>query len=87
MTRPPIPVVQLRYGALENTDLGEPVLREVADAPDVSTAQAVLRWHLAHGFVVIPQPVTPERIRANVAVAGFSLTAEEVGRIAALAAP
>ena len=41
----------------------------------------LLRWHLDHGFVAIPKSVDPERIAANFAITGFSLTSEEVGRI------
>ncbi len=73
------------YSALKNTDLDDPVLREVAGAHDVSPAQVLLRWHLDHGFVAIPKSATPERIEANYAVAGFSLAPEEVARIDALA--
>ena len=74
------------YSALKNTNLDDPVLREIAEANDVSPAQVLLRWHLDHGFVAIPKSVTPERIAANFAVTGFSLAAEDVARIDALAA-
>jgi 2,5-diketo-D-gluconate reductase A len=79
-------VVLEGYSALKNTDLDDAVLREIADAHDVSAAQVLLRWHLDHGFVAIPKSVTPERIAANFAITQFSLTPEEVGRIDALAA-
>jgi diketogulonate reductase-like aldo/keto reductase len=73
------------YSALKNTDLEDPVLRGIADAHGVSTAQVLLRWHLDHGFVAIPKSVTPERIAANVAVTGFALSDDEVARIDGLA--
>ncbi len=73
------------YSALKNTDLEDPVLRTVADIHGVSTAQVLLRWHLDHGFVAIPKSVTPERIEANFAVTGFSLSDDEVARIDGLA--
>jgi 2,5-diketo-D-gluconate reductase A len=69
------------YSPFKNTDLGDPVLREVADAHGVTPAQVVLRWHVEHGVVVIPKSATPERIRANLAIGGFSLTDDEVVRI------
>ena len=78
-------VVLEGYSPFKNTDLGDPVLREVADAHGVTPAQVVLRWHLDHDVVVIPKSATPERIRANLAVGGFSLSAEEVARIDGLA--
>jgi diketogulonate reductase-like aldo/keto reductase len=73
------------YSALKNTDLDDPVLREVADAHGVTPAQVLLRWHLDHGFVAIPKSVTPERIRSNIAVTGFSLSEDELARIDGLA--
>ena len=73
------------YSPFENTDLGDPVLREVADAHGVTPAQVVLRWHVEHGVVVIPRSATPERIRANLAIVDLTLTGEEVARIDGLA--
>jgi diketogulonate reductase-like aldo/keto reductase len=73
------------YSPFLNTDLGDPVLHEVADAHGVTPAQVVLRWHVEHGVVVIPRSATPERIRQNREIGGFSLSADEVGRIDGLA--
>ena len=73
------------YSPFKRSDLGDPVLAEVAEAHGVSPAQVVLRWHLEHEIVVIPKSATPERIAANVAITGFSLTADEVARLDALA--
>jgi diketogulonate reductase-like aldo/keto reductase len=73
------------YSALKNTNLDDPVLREIADAHGVTPAQVVLRWHLDHGFVAIPKSATPERIAANFAVTGFSLDEDELSRIDGLA--
>jgi 2,5-diketo-D-gluconate reductase A len=73
------------YSALKNTDLEDPVLREIADAHGVTTAQVVLRWHIDHGFVAIPKSVTPERIEANFAISGFELDEDELHRIDGLA--
>jgi 2,5-diketo-D-gluconate reductase A len=78
-------VVLEGYSALKNTDLNDPVLRRIADAHGVSTAQVLLRWHLDHGFVAIPKSVTPARIAENFAVTGFSLSDDEVSRIDGLA--
>ena len=44
----------------------------------------VIAWHLAHGFVVIPKSVTPERIVSNLEAAGVELTDDDVARIDAL---
>ncbi|TDB77089.1 aldo/keto reductase [Micromonospora sp. KC721] len=78
-------VVLEGYSPFNTTDLADPVLTRIAAAHGVSPAQVVLRWHIDHGIVVIPKSVTPQRIRANADIWGFSLTAEEMRDIDALA--
>jgi diketogulonate reductase-like aldo/keto reductase len=80
-------VVLEGYSPFKRSDLGDPVLRAIAEDHGVQPTQVVLRWHLEHGIVVIPKSSDPERIAANFAVGGFSLTAEEVAGIDALARP
>jgi diketogulonate reductase-like aldo/keto reductase len=41
----------------------------------------IVAWHVAHGFVVIPKSVRPERIVANAAGARIELTPKEVAAI------
>lgn len=77
-------VVLEGYSPFKRTDLDAPVLAEVAAAHGVTPTQVVLRWHLDHGFVVIPKSVTPERIEANFQVTGFSLTPDELAAVDAL---
>ena len=64
--------------------LGEAAVVNAAAAHGVTPAQAVLRWHLQQGRIVIPKSVTPERIAANLDVFGFELSAEELVAINAL---
>ncbi|MDQ2755508.1 MAG: aldo/keto reductase [Actinomycetota bacterium] len=56
----------------------------IAKAHGVTPAQAILRWHLQLGSVVIPKSVTPSRIAENFDVFGFELTTDEVQAITAL---
>jgi 2,5-diketo-D-gluconate reductase A len=74
-------VVLEGYSPFKNTDLGDPVLAEIAARHEVTPAQVVLRWHLDHEVVVIPKSATPERIAANFDVFGFSLSDEELRRV------
>ncbi|MDQ4491453.1 aldo/keto reductase [Sinomonas sp. ASV486] len=64
--------------------LEDPVLRRIAAAHGVSTAQAVIRWHLDEGTIVIPKASSPERICENADVFGFELTPAEREQIAGL---
>ena len=60
------------------------MLKTIATKHGKSTAQVILRWHLQHGFVVIPKSVTPSRIAENFDVFGFALDAGDMTSIEAL---
>jgi 2,5-diketo-D-gluconate reductase A len=64
--------------------LADPTVADIAGRHGVSAAQAILRWHLQRGRIIIPKSVTPERIRENLDVFGFELTADELSVIDAL---
>jgi 2,5-diketo-D-gluconate reductase A len=72
------------YSPFKRSDLRSPVLTTIAKAHDVTPAQAVLRWHVEHGIVVIPKSATPDRIVANLDVFGFTLSPDEVAALDAL---
>ncbi len=74
-------VVLEGYSALKRSRLDSPVLVEIAEAHGVTAAQVVLRWHLEHGFVVIPKSVHRERMEENFDLYGFELSDEEVAKI------
>ena len=78
-------VVVEGYSPLKDTNLGDPVLADIAAAHDVTPAQVVLRWHLEHEIVVIPKSADPGRMAANLDLFGFSLDRAEVARIDSLA--
>lgn len=78
-------VVLEGYSPLKRSDLGNPVLRTIADAHGKTPAQVILRWHVEHGFVVIPRSARRARIEENSAIFDFSLTAEELGQLDGLA--
>jgi 2,5-diketo-D-gluconate reductase A len=61
-----------------------PILSEIGDAHGKAVAQVVLRWLTQRGVVVIPKSVRPDRIAQNFDVFDFTLTEEEMGRIATL---
>ncbi|RKS05100.1 2,5-diketo-D-gluconate reductase A [Nocardiopsis sp. Huas11] len=64
--------------------LEDPVLVSLGDKHGKTPAQVVLRWHLQLGNVVIPKSVTPSRIRENIDVFDFELSAADVDAISAL---
>lgn len=64
--------------------LEDRVIGEIAAAHGIMPAQAVIRWHLQSGHIVIPKASSAERIRENIDVFGFDLTADDLDRIAGL---
>jgi 2,5-diketo-D-gluconate reductase A len=78
-------VVVEGYSPLKGSNLRAATLTEIAARHGVTPAQVVLRWHLQHETVVIPKSITPERIRQNADIFGFTLTPEEVAQIDGLA--
>jgi 2,5-diketo-D-gluconate reductase A len=59
-------------------------LSEIGATHGKSVAQVVLRWLTQRGVVVIPKSVRPERMRENLDIFDFELTAAELARIAGL---
>lgn len=61
--------------------LTEPVIVDIAARHDKTPAQVILRWHLQHEIIAIPKSVTPSRIRENLNVFDFVLSADEMNHI------
>ena len=64
--------------------LGDPTIAAIARRAAKTPAQVVLRWHLQRGDIVFPKSVTPDRIRENIDIFDFGLSAAEVEAISAL---
>ena len=63
---------------------GDPVLADIAEQRGRSIAQIALRWLLQQNVAAIPFSSKPERIADNFNVFDFTLTDDEMKRIAAL---
>ena len=64
--------------------LDEATIVQIAERHSKTPAQAILRWHLQLGNVVIPKSVTPERIRENIEIFDFELSDEDMDAIGQL---
>lgn len=62
----------------------EPVFVEVGKKYGKTPAQVILRWHTQMGFVVIPGSKNVAHIKDNLDILGFTLTEDEMARIALL---
>jgi diketogulonate reductase-like aldo/keto reductase len=74
-------VVLEGYSPFRASNLNDPTLVRISAAHDATTAQIIVAWHVAHGFVVIPKSVHRDRIQANAAGARIELTDDEVAAI------
>lgn len=79
-------VVLEGYSPFKHTRMSVPPLAEAATAHGKTSQQVVLRWHLQHGFVVIPKSTHRDRIAANFDVFDFELSAAEMAAIDGLGA-
>ena len=77
-------VVLEGYSPFRASNLNDPVLQGIADDLDATTAQVIVAWHVAHGFVVIPKSTHEDRIVANAEGALLSLGDDQVAAIDAL---
>jgi 2,5-diketo-D-gluconate reductase A len=64
--------------------LQDPEIDAIARRAAKTPAQVVLRWHIQRGDIVFPKSVTPDRIRENIDIFDFGLSADEIGTISAL---
>jgi 2,5-diketo-D-gluconate reductase A len=60
------------------------VIGEIAAAHGKTPSQVTLRWHIDRGDIVFPKSMREERMRENFDIFDFSLSEEEIKRIAAL---
>ena len=67
-----------------NNLFSDPILTEIGAGHGKSVAQVVLRWLTQRNIVVIPKSVRPERMAQNFDVFDFTLTDDEMARIAAI---
>ena len=64
--------------------LDDPVIVAIAKAVDRTPAQVALRWHIQRGSIVFPKSTSPQRMRENLALFDFELSAAQVDQISAL---
>jgi 2,5-diketo-D-gluconate reductase A len=64
--------------------LDDDTIGRIAEDHGRSSAQVILRWHLQLGNLVVPRSATPARIRENLDVFDFELSAEQMAAVAAL---
>lgn len=64
--------------------LDHPILQQIANQYDKTTAQIILRWDLQQGVVTIPKSIHPELICSNTEIFDFVLTPGEIELISSI---
>jgi 2,5-diketo-D-gluconate reductase A len=64
--------------------LDDPTIVAIAERLDRTPAQVTLRWHVQRGDIIFPKSVKPDRMRENLALFDFELTADDMAGITAL---
>ena len=64
--------------------LDDPTLKAIATAHGKTPGQIALRWFVELGIVAIPRSSNAERLRQNIDIFDFTLTAAEIAAISAL---
>lgn len=64
--------------------LKDPTIKAIADKHQVSTAEVVIAWELAHDMVTIPSSTKRENMATNLKALSLSLSQDEINQIDAL---
>ncbi len=75
---------ELNMAKSDESVLANEVICEIARQHDRTPAQIALRWGVQRGTAVVPKSTRPERLRENIAIFDFELTAEEMTQIGQL---
>lgn len=59
----------------------DPVITAIARACARTSAQVILRWHLQHGHIIFPKSSRTERMRENLGLFDFELSASAMAQI------
>lgn len=62
----------------------DPTLNAIATAYEKTVPQVILHWLIQRGIIVIPKSLKPERMRQNIDAFDFTLSEDEMARIATL---
>ena len=79
-------VIQAWYplGHGDKALIQEPLFTQLGKKYGKSSAQIILRWHIQDGNIVIPGSKNPDHIKDNFDLFDFSLTEDEMAKIAAM---
>ena len=75
---------QLNMAQASESVIEQPVIKDIAAAHDRTPAQVVLRWGVQRGIAIVPKTTSEARLKENIALFDFELTADQMASISAL---
>jgi D-xylose reductase len=72
---------QLNMAEQDESLLEHPVIKGIAAAHQRTVAQVLLRWGIQRGTAIVPKTANPARLRENISIFDFVLTAAEMESI------
>ena len=76
--------ISIGMARADESVLEQRVVQECAARHNRTPAQIVLRWGVQRGTAIVPKTTNPQRLRENLALFDFELSAEEMQQIGAL---
>jgi diketogulonate reductase-like aldo/keto reductase len=73
-----------KFGKKMGGPLFDPVVADIARAREKTPAQIILRWHLQRGVIPVVSTTDPKHMAENLDVFDFSLSPQDLERMAAL---
>lgn len=64
--------------------LTNPIVQNIANKYNKTSAQVILKWHTQKGFIVIPGSENVKHIKDNIDIYHFELTTEDMNQIDSL---
>ena len=75
---------QLNMAEASESLIEHPTIKTIAAALDRSPAQVLLRWGVQRGTAVVPKTSNVDRLKENLAIFDFELSADDMEKIDAL---
>ncbi|MXP08682.1 aldo/keto reductase [Pseudoblastomonas halimionae] len=68
----------------QGNGMSNETVKAIAEETGQSASAVIIRWHIQHGFTVLPRSTNPDHIRDNFSALSFELSDDQMAKIDAL---